>query len=256
MKKQRWVVKAGSNLLIQGGPLLIRDLMLQVEALKKNHQIEIIWVTSGAIGTARKRLGIQKKKKASLSEKQALSAIGQPMVMDLYNLALQSCGLKGAQVLITYSDLANKTQLKNFQNTLETLLAWNVVPILNENDAVATEEIRFGDNDSLSAKIAIALKADRLVILTDVAGVYDSDPSKNPGAQLIHEIPKITEKVLKIAGKSKSEYGTGGMLSKLLAAQEASRHRVTSHLVKGDHASVLLKIAKNEQIGTLVKKQK
>ena len=256
MKKQRWVIKAGSNLLIQGGPLLIRDLMLQVETLKKKHKIEVIWVTSGAIGTARKRLGIQKKKKSSLSEKQALSAIGQPMVMDLYNLALQSCGLKGAQVLITYSDLANKNQLKNFQNTLETLLHWDVVPVLNENDAVATEEIRFGDNDSLSAKIAIALKADRLVILTDVDGVYDSDPSKNPSAKLISEIPKVTDQVLEMGGKSKSEYGTGGMLSKLLAAQEASHNQITTFLVKGDHASVLLKIAKNEKVGTLVRSKK
>ncbi len=184
--KSRWVVKAGSNMICSGGPMLIRAWMAQVAELKRKQHIEVIWVSSGAIATAVDRTQFNKKNR-TLSEKQALSAIGQPLVMDLYNMALQTQGLLGAQVLLTYQDLASLPQKKNLENTIQQLLKWGVTPILNENDAVATEEIRFGDNDSLSARIAKTMKADRLVILTDVE---ESRQNAQGAAAALNEGPR------------------------------------------------------------------
>ena len=251
--KQRWVVKAGSNILCNGGPLLLRDWMTQVKHLRKKHKIEIIWVTSGAIASAVERTSFKRSAKKSLSEKQALSAIGQPIVMDMYNLSLQALGMLGAQVLLTYDDLAMKKQRQNFVNTIHQLLKWGVLPILNENDAVATEEIKFGDNDSLSAKVAVQLKADRLVLLTDVDGVYDSDPRANHEAKLLHRIIGVDEKTLRLAKPGvKSKVGTGGMYSKLMAARHATKHGVETWIARGDSVKVLSKIAENREIGTQI----
>ena len=241
-----------------GGPMLIRSWMAQLAELKRVEGIEVIWVSSGAIASAVDRTQF-KKTKRTLSEKQALSAIGQPLVMDLYNMALQTQGLLGAQVLLTYFDLSQAHQKENLQNTIEQLLAWGVTPILNENDAVATEEIRFGDNDSLSARIAKTMKADRLVILTDVPGYFDSDPRLHPNAKLMSELPGISAKLLRdtklaSAGKAGSSRGTGGMTSKLIAAKYASDAGIETWLVKGDDPQVLLQVAQNKVIGTRIKK--
>ena len=257
-KLTRWVVKAGSNMICSGGPLLIRAWMNQVSKLRNEHHIEVIWVSSGAIATAMDRTSFQKKKR-TLSEKQALSAIGQPLVMDLYNIALQTQGQLGAQVLLTYDDLTHKTRKKNFQNTLEQLLSWNVTPILNENDAVATEEIKFGDNDSLSARIAKSMKAERLVILTDVEGLFDSDPRKNLNAKRITELKGISTSLLKKVETSSGKEagtsrGTGGMVSKLSAAKLATQAGIETWLVKGDTPQVLLEVAKNNLVGTRIQK--
>jgi glutamate 5-kinase len=263
-KLKRWVIKAGSNMICSGGPLLIRDWMMQVSKLRSEHQVEVIWVSSGAIATAADRTSF-KKPKRTLSEKQALSAIGQPMVMDLYNIALQAQGHMGAQVLLTYDDLNNQERTTNFKNTLEQLLEWHVTPILNENDAVATQEIKFGDNDSLSARVAKTMNADRLIILTDVLGLYDHDPRKDvpgkPKARLIPEmdgvkplqLKKFTQGVSESAGTSR---GTGGMFSKLTAAKLASDAGIETWLVKGDIAHVLLQVAENESVGTRIRKAK
>jgi glutamate 5-kinase len=254
--RERWVVKAGSQLVCEGGPILVRAWMSQVAELRKKHGVEVIWVTSGAIASAVERTGARKgvrRRARSLPEKQALSAIGQPLVMDLYNLALQSQGLLGAQILLTYDDLAAATRRRNFQNTVEQLLKWNVTPILNENDAVATEEIRFGDNDSLSARVARVMGADRLVILTDVDGLYDSDPRENARARLLTEIPAISTALLKKVARARgSAHGTGGMLSKLQAAREAARASIPTRLARGDALSVLTRIARGERVGTQI----
>ena len=138
-KKSRWVVKAGSQMVCEGGPLLIRSWMHQVAALKRRG-VEIVWVTSGAIAGAVERTGFRSPNR-SIAEKQALSAIGQPLIMDLYNLALQSVGCLGAQALLTYDDFKNSTRKKNLENTLVQLMKWNAIPILNENDVISTEEI-------------------------------------------------------------------------------------------------------------------
>jgi glutamate 5-kinase len=255
-KKKRWVIKAGSNMVCSGGPLLLRSWAQQILQLKRDHNIEVIWVTSGAIATAREKLKI-KKRDGKLSEKQALSAIGQPIVMDIYNLALQAENLRGAQILLTYDDMANEKRRNNLKSTIATLLKWDIIPILNENDTVATEEIKFGDNDSLSARVAIHTKADKLIILTDVLGLYDSNPNENPKAQLISEVQAISAKDLKKPGlRSGSARGTGGMYSKLLAAQMATSKNIQTHLVKGDLPAVLVQLAKGASVGTRIKAKK
>ncbi|MGZ3690032.1 MAG: glutamate 5-kinase [Pseudobdellovibrio sp.] len=252
-KKQRWVIKAGSNMVCSGGPLLLRSWAQQIQTLKSEFNVEVIWVTSGAISTAREKLKL-KKRESQLSEKQALSAIGQPIVMGLYNMALQAEGLEGAQILLTYDDMANSKRRNNLKATIETLLKWKITPVLNENDTVATEEIKFGDNDSLSARVAVHTKADRLVILTDVLGLYDSNPTENPKAQLIQSVDKISKKDLVKPGlRAGSKRGTGGMYSKLLAAQMATKKGVETFLVKGDTPAVLVQLAKGVQIGTRIK---
>jgi len=251
-RKQRWVVKAGSNMVCSGGPILLRAWMQQVAQLRRRKDIEIIWVTSGAIASAVDRTQFNKKDR-KLSEKQALSAIGQPLVMDLYNLSLQNVGLLGAQVLLTYDDLSHRQRRENFRNTLNQLLDWGVTPILNENDAVATEEIRFGDNDSLSARVAATMGADRLVILTDVDGLYDADPRTRPEARLISRLYGIPRALMEQTGKSAgSSRGTGGMYSKLAAAKHALAHRIETWLVRGDHPSVLLEVAEDRPVGTRI----
>ncbi len=256
ISKTRWVIKAGSNMICSGGPMLIRAWMAQVAKLADEHSIEVIWVSSGAISTAMDRTKF-KKKTRSLSEKQALSAIGQPLIMDLYNMALQNQGLLGSQVLLTYDDLTHPARRKNFQNTIEQLLSWKVTPILNENDAVATQEIKFGDNDSLSARVAKSMKADRLIILTDVEGLYESDPRKNKKAKLIPQLKSISPALLNKVGNESGKNGgtsrgTGGMFSKLSAAKMAADAGIETWLVKGDTPQALMQIALGRSIGTQV----
>jgi glutamate 5-kinase len=251
-KVRRWVVKAGSQMVCAGGPLLLRVWMQQVAELRKKHHIEVIWVTSGAIAWAVDKTDFSAKKR-TLPQKQALSAIGQPLVMDQYNLALQANQLLGSQVLLTAGDMQDRTRRSNLQNTLNELLKWKVVPILNENDAVATEEIKFGDNDSLSSKIAVMMKAERLVLLTDVDGFYDGDPKKNKNAVLIPHLEKIGPAQLKLAHqKNTSGRGTGGMYSKILAADKARKAGIITHLVRGDWPQNLLEIARGTPIGTQI----
>lgn len=251
-KGERWVIKAGSNMVCSGGPILMRAWMQQVASLRRDHGIEVIWVTSGAIASAVERTGFSKRNR-ELSDKQALSAIGQPLVMDLYNLCLQTAGLLGAQVLLTSDDLASPVRRKNLQNTLRKLLEWQVTPILNENDAVATEEIKFGDNDALSARVAAAMGADRLVILTDVQGFYDDNPRTHPKAKLVPHLSRVTSADLDRAGKvGGSARGTGGMYSKLAAAHYAQSQGIATWLVQGDLPNVLLQVARGESVGTSI----
>jgi glutamate 5-kinase len=211
--KRRWVIKAGSTMVCTGGPLLARAWMQQLRQLRDDEGVEVVWVTSGAIASATERTRFPKSSaQRTLVEKQALSAIGQPLVMDVYNMALQATGMLGAQVLLTAGDLAQAERRRNFVHTINQLLKWGVTPILNENDAVATDEIKFGDNDSLSAKVALNIGAERLVILTDVDGLYDSDPRGNKRARLIHTVDKVTPKLLSKTGRAAgTSRGTGGM---------------------------------------------
>lgn len=248
-KKELWVVKIGSQLITDGGPLLIRSLIQEISLLVKSNSLQIVWVTSGAIASARQRLNYQWH---TLPEKQALSAIGQPMLMELYNLGLQSHGLMGAQVLLSYSDFNRKESRTNLCNTIVKLLDWGVIPLLNENDAVATDEIQFGDNDQLSAIVACEIKADRLVILTNVEGLFDRDPSQD-GAQLIQHLPRLPQSLItKTASNKISSLGRGGMSSKLLAAQRALKKGITTHIVRGTAEKVLTRLWQGESLGTKI----
>jgi len=249
--RERWIVKAGSNAVCTGGPLLLRDWMRQVETLVRRRRVQVVWVTSGAIATAAERVRWTRRRR-TLADKQALSAVGQPLLMDVYNLALQAVGLVGAQILLGYDDLRHPVRCRNFRNTIDTLLSWGMIPILNENDALSTEEITFGDNDSLSARVAAAVGASRLVILTDVDGLHDRDPGRHPDAARVHRLEKVTPAWLKRAGGTGSGRGTGGMLSKLQAARFAHGHGIETWLARGDEPRVLLRIASGESIGTRI----
>ncbi len=250
-KKELWIIKIGSQLITDGGPLLIRALIQEVSFLVKTKSINIVWVTSGAIASARQRLNYQWH---SLPEKQALSAIGQPMLMELYNLGLQSQGLMGAQVLLSYSDFNRRESRINLCNTILKLLEWGSIPLLNENDAVATDEIQFGDNDQLSAMVACELQADRLVILTNVDGLYDRDPTQE-GATLISQLPTLSQKIIKSTASNKiSSVGRGGMTSKLLAAQRALKKGISTHIVRGTTERVLTRLWQGESLGTSIGK--
>lgn len=246
-----WVIKIGSQQVIDGGPLLIRSLMNEVAELVKNKKVKIVWVSSGAIATARKRLNFQWK---TLQEKQALSAIGQPLLMDLYNVGLQNQGLMAAQVLLSYNDFRRQESRKNLKNTIFQLLEWNKIPILNENDAVATEEIQFGDNDQLSAKVACELKADRLIILTHIGGLYDKHPDE-ADAKIISFLPEVSNTLIKkVSQNGKSQVGTGGMQSKLLAAKLAWQQKIPTSIVSGEEPHLLTQLLKGMPCGTTIGK--
>jgi len=223
--------------------MLIRSWMNQVDELAKKKNIDVIWVTSGAIASAKRISG---KSSKSIAEQQALSAIGQPHIINQYLVALGERGRKGAQILLTSDDIANTKRRRHLSQSLSTLLKWKYLPILNENDAVSIEEIQFGDNDRLSALVAIHMKASRLVLLTDVEGLFDRDPKrlrKNEVAQLIPNLQGIMPSLLRQLSKSsKSKLGKGGMYSKLLAAQIVSSRGITCHLVRGDLPNALLKV--------------
>lgn len=251
MSRERWVVKAGSNLIHEGGPLLLRAWMRDVARLRRRG-IEVIWITSGAIATGVERTGFRKAKR-SLVEGQALSAIGQPLLMDTYNAALAATGLLGAQILLTASDIKGRATRTLLTQTLERLLTWKVVPVLNENDATANEEIRFGDNDALSALVAGMMRADRLVIMTDVAGLCDKDPKRFADAKILHHIPSVTNAILATASSAPgSSRSRGGMRSKLLAARTAQKKNIETWLVPGARGSVLLEIAERRPVGTRI----
>lgn len=252
-KSRTWVIKVGSAVFVEGGPLLVKAWVQQLARLRHDHNVHAIWVTSGAIASARTRTQRHWQK---LPEKQALSAIGQPILMDAYNLALQSVGLMGAQVLLTYNDIARGTHRKNLKNTLTTLLDWDVIPVLNENDAVATEEIQFGDNDLLSAKVAGLMNAERLVIMTNVDGLYDRNPVKFKDAKLIPHLPRVSKALLSSMSKETkpavSAMGRGGMYSKIRAAAFAQSKGVPTWILRGDMADGLLKVARGEAVGTQI----
>lgn len=239
-------------MVLDGGPMLIRSWMNQLGELKKQRNIQFIWVTSGAIASARKRTG---KVPKVIREKQALSAIGQPHLINHYLLALQENGDSGAQILLTADDLGSRGRRHHLQQTLNTLLDWQYLPILNENDAVATEEIQFGDNDRLASLVALHMKATRLILLTDVEGLFDRDPKAPPvkgldlgtKPKLITELNGISSglvRQLKNTSRPSSDgIGRGGMLSKILAAKTVSDRGIHCHLVKGDLPRALLQIA-------------
>ncbi len=253
-KLKRWVIKAGSKMVCEGGEPLLQKWMRQVAHLREKQNIEVIWVTSGAIAWAAQQARFSSiSNSRTLPQKQALSSIGQPLVMAQYNLALNSMNSCGSQVLLTAGDMQNKVRRKNLQNTLNELLRWKVLPILNENDAVATEEIRFGDNDALASQVAIMMGATSLVLMTDVDGLFSEDPKANVNAELIRYCKNIGPAQLRFAPeKAKSAQGTGGMYSKLLAAKLASRAKIVTHLVRGDLPNNLIDIALGRSVGTQI----
>lgn len=221
--KQRIVVKIGSSLLTdEDGRLSLEKLRGHVAAISRAKEAghAVLLVTSAAIAAGFEKLGFSKRPK-TVVQKQACAAVGQGLLMQAYAEAFSEKNIVVAQVLLTKRDMAIRESYNNAMNTLEFLLDRGVVPIINQNDTTAIEEISFGDNDSLAARVAALLHADLCIIFTDTAGLYDSDPTQNSDARKIPYVEKITPEILALASSSKSGVGTGGMRSKILAAEVA-----------------------------------
>lgn len=208
-----------------------------------------IIVTSGAVGAGRVRLGMSQRPR-TINAKQAAAAVGQGLLMHAYETFLEPLGLTSAQLLLTRADLADRTRYLNASNTLRALLDQDVrvVPIINENDSVAIDELKFGDNDTLSALVAQMVDADWLAILSDVAGLYDSNPHGNPDARLIDEVLEVTPEITALAGGTASGVGTGGMVTKLSAARIATAAGIPMALMSGQQPSQLLGLVAGEPI--------
>ena len=225
---RRIVVKVGSSLVTNEGRGLdeqaigewCRQLAHLVDAKGPSHR-EVVMVSSGAIAEGIKRLGWTARPKA-LNELQAAAAIGQMGLAQAYEQVFAEFGIQTAQILLTHEDLSNRMRYLNARTTLRTLLDWNVVPIINENDTVTTNEIKLGDNDTLGALVTNLIEADALLILTDQSGLYDSDPRKNPHAKFIEEIAADHPDLETMAGGAGSAVGTGGMYTKVVAAKRAA----------------------------------
>jgi glutamate 5-kinase len=249
-----WVIKIGSSLLTDEGRGLdnkaINSWVEQIAGLRKQDK-NIVLVSSGAVAEGMARMG-WKTRPSALHELQAAAAIGQMGLVQAYESCFKQHGIHTAQVLLTHDDLANRERYLNARSTLKTLLALGVIPIINENDTVATDEIRFGDNDTLGALVANLVEADLLVILTDQDGLFTADPRNNPDAELVYEGMASNPDFLKMAGGSGSHLGRGGMSTKITAAQRAARSGAATLITSGRAQQVLLRIAKGETLGTLL----
>jgi len=251
---RRIVVKIGSALLTGGGRGLdhvaITQWVAQIAAIRKAGT-EILLVSSGSVAEGMCRLG-WKTRPSCLHELQAAASVGQMGLVQTYESLFQKHDLHTAQILLTHDDLSNRERYLNARSTLLTLLRLGVVPIINENDTVATEEIRFGDNDTLGALVANLLEADLLVILTDQRGLFERDPTLNPTARLIHQADIHDERLGEMVGVSRSGLGRGGMITKLRAARLASRSGAATVIASGREPEVLTRVVAGEEMGTFL----
>jgi len=252
----RVVVKLGTNLLTGGGGHLDLEVMASlVRQVAKLHRqgLEIAFVSSGAIALGRYKIGLTKERK-DISTRQVLASVGQSKLMYIYEQLFDQHGITVAQALLTKLDIASRIGYLNARNTLLALLELRVVPIINENDVVATNEIEeanFGDNDNLSAMVANLIDADLLILLSDVGGLYTSDPHLDPDAQLISQVERIDGHIEHLARGSMNYQGTGGMITKIEAAKLATRSGVTVAIAEGKEPEVILRLIRGESIGTL-----
>lgn len=252
---RRIVVKVGSSLVTNEGRGLdeaaIEEWSRQISALVRDGR-EVIMVSSGAIAEGMKRLGWSTRPK-EIHELQAAAAVGQMGLAQMYETRLKAHGLGSAQVLLTHADLADRERYLNARSTLLTLIQLGVVPVINENDTVVTDEIKFGDNDTLGALVANLVDADAYVILTDQRGLYSADPRKNPDARFIGEATAGDPALEAMAGGAGSAIGRGGMLTKVLAAKRAAGSGTSTVIAWGREADVLLRLAAGEAIGTALR---
>jgi glutamate 5-kinase len=251
---KRIVVKVGSSLVTNEGrgldAVAIGQWCEQLAALVKDGR-EVIMVSSGAIAEGMKRLGWATRPKA-IHEQQAAAAVGQMGLVQVYETKLRENGLASAQVLLTHADLADRERYINARSTLLTLLQLGVVPVINENDTVVTDEIKFGDNDTLGALVANLVDADALVILTDQKGLYSADPRKDPGARFVHEAKAGDVALEAMAGGAGSSIGKGGMITKILAAKRAAGSGASTVIAWGREPQALIRLTQGEPIGTLL----
>ena len=255
---RRIVVKVGSSLVTNEGRGLdemaigewSRQLAALVRAEDAQHR-EVIMVSSGAVAEGMKRLGWSTRPR-QIHELQAAAAVGQMGLAQMYETKLREQGMGSAQVLLTHADLADRERYLNARSTLLTLLELGVVPVINENDTVVNDEIKFGDNDTLAALVANLVEADALVILTDQKGLYTADPRRDPAAQFVHEARAGDVALEAMAGGVGSSIGSGGMITKIIAAKRAAGSGASTVIAWGREPDVLLRLAQGESIGTLL----
>lgn len=251
---RRWVIKVGSSLVTAKGQGLdhaaIRDWCAQIAHLRADG-VQVVLVSSGAVAEGMARLGLTKRPSA-LHELQAAAAVGQMGLVRAYEAEFNTHGLKAAQILLTHDDVADRGRYLNARGTFNTLLDYGVVPVVNENDSVATDEIRLGDNDTLGALTVNLVEADLLVILTDQDGLFDADPRLNPDARLVSEAELSDPRLVGMAGDSKGALGRGGMRTKLTAAYTAARSGAATVIAYGRHTEVLQQIRLGADIGSLL----
>jgi glutamate 5-kinase len=249
---RRIVVKVGSSLVTDEGRGVdanaIGNWCRQLARLAEEGR-EVVMVSSGAIAEGMKRLGWSVRPK-EVHELQAAAAVGQMGLAQIYESKLREHGLRSAQVLLTHADLADRERYLNARSTLLTLLGLKVLPVINENDTVVNDEIKFGDNDTLGALVANLVEADALVILTDQQGLYTADPRRDPAATFVHEAAAGTPELERMAGGAGSSLGRGGMLTKVLAARRAASSGASTVIAWGREPDVLLRLAAGESIGT------
>ncbi len=250
----RWVIKVGSSLLTANGQgldhALIGKWTEQIASLLEEG-CEVILVSSGSIAEGMVRLGWAKRP-AALHELQAAAAVGQMGLIQAYESGFKRFGRKTAQVLLTHEDLANRARYLNARATLNSLLKYEVLPIVNENDTVTTDEIHLGDNDTLAALVANLIEADVLVLLTDQKGLYNKDPRKHNDATLLERANASDPSIRELAGPSGTQLGRGGMSTKVLAAERAAKSGCTTIIASGVEPDVLLRLKKGEAIGTML----
>ncbi|MFZ5591177.1 MAG: glutamate 5-kinase [Bacillota bacterium] len=249
----RVVVKIGSSSLAYGTgkPNLTRleSLVRQLSDLH-NRGLEVILVTSGAVGLGLSRLGFTRRPR-NIPEKQAAAAVGQGLLMHLYEKLFAEYGITVGQVLLTREDFTHRSRFLNARNTLYTMLSLAIIPVINENDTVAVDEIKLGDNDTLAAMVASAIDADLLIILSDIDGLYTANPQTDPNACLISEVTEITPELERQAGGAGSRFGTGGMITKLSAARLAMHSGMPMVLAAAACDNVLRRIIGGENVGTI-----
>lgn len=251
---RRIVVKVGSSLVTNDGrgldEVAIEEWSRQISVLIGDGR-EVIMVSSGAIAEGMKRLGWTTRPK-EIHELQAAAAVGQMGLAQMYETRLRAHGLGSAQVLLTHADLADRERYLNARSTLLTLLKLGVVPVINENDTVVNDEIKFGDNDTLGALVANLVEADVLIILTDQKGLYTADPRKDPTAQFVHEANAGDPALEAMAGGAGSSLGKGGMITKILAAKRAAGSGASTVIAWGREPDALVRLIQGEAIGTLL----
>ena len=251
-EKKRIVIKLGTSTLThRTGRLNIRRMesLVKIFSDVQNSGREIILVSSGAVGLGMSKLGLVEKPKDT-PMKQACAAVGQCELMYMYDKLFGEYGHTVGQLLITKSDVDSEERRKNLVNTFEKLFDYGAVPIVNENDSVAVDEIVYGDNDSLSAIVAKLVNADALIILTDIDGLYDDNPNENEDAKLISQVDEITDELIAVAGGHGSRFSTGGMVTKLHAAQIAMDAGIDAIVMNGAAPESIYKALDGKQIGT------
>ncbi|MDX1776041.1 MAG: glutamate 5-kinase [Desulfobulbales bacterium] len=251
-RSKRVVVKVGSAVLTGDDGLsmsVMKNLAREISFLIKSGR-EVILVSSGAVAAGKKRLGLQIGRSLELKEKQGAAAVGQSSLMRFYEDIFDRLGYKVAQVLLTHDDLSNRNRYLNVRNTILTLLEWRIIPIINENDTVSVEELRFGDNDTLGALITNLIEADLFICLTDIDGLYTGNPHENPEAHPVYTVAKVDRKVEAMAGFVVGALGTGGMQSKIQAAHMVSARGGSSFIGSGREHAIIQKLFACEPVGT------